>query len=162
KSPAGRVIRPCPTRPCPDDDRFDRRRWTSRDADDVVAERCHLAAARAAGDDRRGGGGRGRRQPWQTRSLWPLPVTRSGTGVSAPVVVGVDGSERSLAAVDLAAAEAVRRGRPLRVVYAFIWPYVGVPFGPSPLGPPTGGLLHDTERTVREGVERARAAEPTV
>jgi nucleotide-binding universal stress UspA family protein len=44
-----------------------------------------------------------------------------------PVVVGVDGSTPALAAVRLAAQEAVLRGRPLRVVYAFAWPQFEVP-----------------------------------
>ncbi len=38
---------------------------------------------------------------------------------TAPVVVGVTGSSAGLAAVRLAAREAVSRGRPLRVVHAF-------------------------------------------
>jgi nucleotide-binding universal stress UspA family protein len=38
-----------------------------------------------------------------------------------PVVVGVDGSARGLAAVEWATAEAVLRHRPLRVVHALIW-----------------------------------------
>jgi len=41
------------------------------------------------------------------------------TGVArAPVVVGVDGSPRALAAVRVAATEAALRGRPLRIVHA--------------------------------------------
>jgi nucleotide-binding universal stress UspA family protein len=43
-------------------------------------------------------------------------------GVDASVVVGVDGSESSLAAVELAAREAVLRDLPLRLVHAFIRP----------------------------------------
>ena len=38
--------------------------------------------------------------------------------MNAPVVVGVDGSPASLAAVDLVAREAALRGRALRVVHA--------------------------------------------
>jgi nucleotide-binding universal stress UspA family protein len=38
-----------------------------------------------------------------------------------PVVVGVDGSEPSLRAVDWAADEAALRGAPLRLVYASLW-----------------------------------------
>ncbi|MFI6335753.1 universal stress protein [Streptomyces sp. NPDC050535] len=38
-----------------------------------------------------------------------------------PLVVGVDGSEPSLRAVDWAAAEAALRGLPLRLVYASLW-----------------------------------------
>ncbi len=49
----------------------------------------------------------------------------------APIVVGVDGSEVSLEAVEWAAAEAVARHRRLRVVHAFIWPLLRVPMGPS-------------------------------
>jgi nucleotide-binding universal stress UspA family protein len=80
----------------------------------------------------------------------------------APVVVGVDGSAAALAAVDLAAREATLRRRPLRVVHAFIWPYLRAPLEPSPLGPPEGGLRHDAERVVAEAVAQARAAAPDV
>lgn len=41
--------------------------------------------------------------------------------VDLPVVVGVDGSESSLRAVDWAADEADLRGAPLRLVYASLW-----------------------------------------
>jgi nucleotide-binding universal stress UspA family protein len=50
-----------------------------------------------------------------------------------PVVVGVNGSAAGLAAVRVAAHEAVARGQPLRVVHAFAWPSyqalsTGVPY----------------------------------
>jgi nucleotide-binding universal stress UspA family protein len=76
------------------------------------------------------------------------------------VVVGVDGSESSLAAVDLAATEARLRGLPLRVVHAFMWPELGAPLGPSPYGPPEGGLQNDAERLLATAVERAGQAAP--
>ncbi|MEU6199764.1 universal stress protein [Streptomyces sp. NPDC047061] len=41
--------------------------------------------------------------------------------MTLPIVVGVDGSEPSLRAVDWAADEAVLRGAPLRLVYASLW-----------------------------------------
>jgi nucleotide-binding universal stress UspA family protein len=44
------------------------------------------------------------------------------TADTAPVVVGVNGSAASLAAVRLAGREAVARQRELRVVHAFAWP----------------------------------------
>jgi nucleotide-binding universal stress UspA family protein len=78
----------------------------------------------------------------------------------APVIVGVDGSDTSLSAVDLAARMATLSRRPLRIVHAFIWPYFHVPLGPPQGGPPYGGLRHQAERFVDEGVARARAAAP--
>jgi nucleotide-binding universal stress UspA family protein len=78
------------------------------------------------------------------------------------VVVGVDGSDASLRAVEVAATEARLRRLPLRVVHAFIWPELGVPLGPSPYGPPEGGLQHDAERLLAAAVERARRVAPGV
>src|SRR5689334_13239078 len=52
----------------------------------------------------------------------------------APVVVGVNGTGAALAAVRLAAREAVARGRELRVVHAFTWPTRGaadLEYGPA-------------------------------
>ena len=80
--------------------------------------------------------------------------------MTRPIVVGVDGSPSSLDAVDLAARQARPRGASLRVVHAFVWPYLGAPLGPSPVGPPEGGLQHDAERLLAEALERARAAAP--
>lgn len=75
--------------------------------------------------------------------------------VRAPVVVGVDGSEASLAAVRMAVQMAAERHRPLRVVHAFIWPLLRVPLGPAPGAPPDAGLRADAERLVRQAVEYA-------
>ncbi|WP_415953861.1 universal stress protein [Streptomyces sp. KLOTTS4A1] len=82
--------------------------------------------------------------------------------MSGVVVVGVDGSASSLAAVEVAAREARVRGAGLRVVHAFIWPALHVRLGPSPAGPPEGGLRNLADRLVAEAVERARAEAPEV
>lgn len=81
---------------------------------------------------------------------------------NGPVVVGVDGSRSSLDAVAVAAREARLRGVGLRVVHAFLWPVANVPLGPSPVGPPEGGLRNMAERLVAEAVEHARTAEPGI
>ncbi|MFE7896236.1 universal stress protein [Streptomyces sp. NPDC057424] len=78
------------------------------------------------------------------------------------VVVGVDGSASGLTAVEVAAREARLRGVELRVVHAFLWPAMHPPPGPSPLGPPAGGVRNTVERLVAEAVERARTTEPEV
>ncbi|WP_043495474.1 universal stress protein [Streptomyces viridosporus] len=82
--------------------------------------------------------------------------------MSGLVVVGVDGSASSLAAVEVAAEEARRRSADLRVVHAFLWPAMHVPLGASPLGPPDGGLRAMTERLVTEAAARARSVAPDV
>jgi nucleotide-binding universal stress UspA family protein len=80
--------------------------------------------------------------------------------MNEPVVVGVDGSPSSLDAVAAAAGEARLRGVGLRVVHAFLWPALPVSLGPSPMGPPEGGLRNAAERVVAQAVEHAREAEP--
>ncbi|MCX2181421.1 universal stress protein [Streptomyces sp. SKN60] len=80
--------------------------------------------------------------------------------VTAPVVVGVDGSRVSLAALDWAADEAARHGRPLRVVHASLWErYEGV----EPAGSahrPSGQVLAET--VVASAADRARLRSPAV
>ncbi|MGC1212834.1 MAG: universal stress protein, partial [Micromonospora sp.] len=75
----------------------------------------------------------------------------------AAVVVGVDGSEPALRAVRLAAAEAARRHRPLRVVHGFIWPLLRVGVEAPAGGPPGGGLRHQAEELVAAAVAEAEA-----
>lgn len=78
----------------------------------------------------------------------------------AAVVVGVDGSEQALRAVRLAAAEAARRNRMLRIVHGFIWPLLHVPVGAPPGGPPGSGLRHQAEQLVADAVAEAEATAP--
>src|SRR5690606_21841570 len=73
----------------------------------------------------------------------------------APVVVGVDGSARSLEAVAVGVREARLHRRPLRLVHAFEWPLLGVYLGPSPEGPPEGGLAAEAERILAEALGHA-------
>lgn len=75
---------------------------------------------------------------------------------SAPVVVGVDGSDDALHAVRWGIARARRLGRPLRLVHAFPWPLVQAPGHVATglaLGP---GLRAEAQKVVDE----ARALVP--
>ncbi|MFI2437170.1 universal stress protein [Streptomyces sp. NPDC018693] len=77
-----------------------------------------------------------------------------------PVVVGVDGSPSSLAAVEAAAHEAALRGTGLRLVHAFGWPSIHVPPGGAPWNPATAGVRELVDGTLIEAEQRAREAEP--
>ncbi|MGZ2359874.1 universal stress protein [Streptomyces sp. 372A] len=71
-----------------------------------------------------------------------------------PVVVGVDGSDPSLEALDWAVDEAVRHGFPLRVVHASLWErYEGV-VPAWTVDRPSGQVL--AENVVAVAAERAR------
>ncbi|MDN3027820.1 universal stress protein [Streptomyces sp. S.PB5] len=75
-----------------------------------------------------------------------------------PLVVGVDGSEPSLRAVDWAADEAVVRGVPLRLVYACLWErYEGAALAHD-LGKPAARVL--PQDVVGAAAARARARQP--
>ncbi|MET7287362.1 universal stress protein [Streptomyces sp. NPDC005573] len=80
--------------------------------------------------------------------------------MTLPLVVGVDGSGPSLAAVDWAAAEAARHGAGLRAVYASPWVRYEAAL------PPTGSERTDErllgEHIVASAVERARERAPGV
>lgn len=75
---------------------------------------------------------------------------------SGAVVVGVDGSDRSVRAVDWGAAEAERRGAPLHLVYAFEFPALSE--GYEPLS--SDEMLQPGNRMVGEQVARVREAHP--
>lgn len=77
---------------------------------------------------------------------------------AGPVVVGVDGSDASLAALDWAVDEAVRHGHPLRIVHASLWErYEGVvPAGTTDRS--SGQVL--AEHIVGAAADRARRRAP--
>ncbi|WP_445529101.1 universal stress protein [Streptomyces cyslabdanicus] len=75
----------------------------------------------------------------------------------SPVIVGVDGSAESLAAVEWAAREAVRRDRPLRLVHARNWQR------PQAEGEPANAAQRRlARRTLRQAEERVRGFVPDV
>ncbi|MEU9959762.1 universal stress protein [Streptomyces sp. NPDC050982] len=72
-----------------------------------------------------------------------------------PLVVGVDGSELSLHAVDWAVDEAVRHGLPLRVVHASLWErYEGAALADTPRVAPDAVTGHDLAESVVAGAAR--------
>ncbi|MFF3631224.1 universal stress protein [Streptomyces sp. NPDC002164] len=77
-----------------------------------------------------------------------------------PVVVGVDGSEGSLRALDWAAAEAACMGLPMRVVHASLWEHYEGTHAASDPERPTDEIL--AEHLVSEAQERARRLGPEV
>jgi len=75
-----------------------------------------------------------------------------------PIVVGVDGSEPSLRAVDWAADEATLRGAPLRLVYASLWErYEGTSIAEDLAKPDEQVMAEDVVDTA---ARRARRRQP--
>ncbi|MFJ8113863.1 universal stress protein [Streptomyces sp. NPDC096132] len=80
--------------------------------------------------------------------------------MSGPVLVGVDGSTTSLAAVEAAAREADRLGVELRLAHAFAWPTAHVPPGVPPWDPAGNGAPGPARSALTEAERRARDAAP--
>ncbi|MEV6523774.1 universal stress protein [Longispora sp. NPDC051575] len=80
--------------------------------------------------------------------------------VTAHVVVGVDGSDTALAAVDWAADAAARRGRPLRIVHAYIWPAMHLPDGPVSSREVLAGLRAQAGEYLAQAAGRVTARHP--
>ncbi|MBX7554670.1 universal stress protein [Streptomyces sp. NPDC004232] len=79
--------------------------------------------------------------------------------MTRPITAGVDGSEESLAALDWAAREAVRRGLPLRVVHA--WRYTEQ-LATADRSAQHGWVSDGVTQAVRGVAERHRGLDPAV
>lgn len=95
-------------------------------------------------------------------------MSQEHTHAGDPVVVGIDGSEHSARAADLAAAEAARRECPLEIVHAFVPPMVPRPATAPPDLPPVAPmtavddpeLLERVDQLLHDTAERVREAHP--
>ncbi|MDV9192164.1 universal stress protein [Streptomyces sp. SR27] len=114
------------------------------------------------GEQEQGGQGHGGRTRGAHGPGGDAPGGEGRGGAGGHVLVGVDGSESALRAVETAAQEARSHGAALSVVHAFVWPLLHVPLGPSAYGPPGGGLRQQAQDIVDTAVARARACAPEV
>ncbi|WP_418960891.1 universal stress protein [Streptomyces tritici] len=78
--------------------------------------------------------------------------------MESPLVVGVDGSDPSLTALDWAVDEAVRHGLPLRIVHASLWERYEGDVPTLATDRPSGRIL--AENIVGIAAERARRRAP--
>src|SRR5699024_7399892 len=79
---------------------------------------------------------------------------------ASKVVVGVDGSNHSRAALEWAAAEAVRRGAELRIVHALGMPLVVSAHDPTRFRP-TDEINQQAPNVLQSRVHRARELPPS-
>jgi len=92
-----------------------------------------------------------------TSTNGPLPE-QPDPPADGPVVVGIDGSVASYAALSWAVDAAVRHGRPLHVVNAYLWPVYPPPLVPGPEYVPTGEAGERAARQILdEALERVHA-----
>lgn len=82
----------------------------------------------------------------------------SNTESNQPIVVGVDGSQDSLRAVDWAAAEADRHGWPMKLVYAYQRPVAALPAVSVTLPAP----VEEAAKYLAEARDRVVAEHPSV
>jgi nucleotide-binding universal stress UspA family protein len=83
-------------------------------------------------------------------------------GHREPVVVGVDGSVSSTAAVRWATREASRRGTALHLLHAWVWPLYRVSLEAPPGAPSGSGLRAAAEQVLLDAVSTARETDPRV
>ena len=77
-----------------------------------------------------------------------------------PILVGVDGSAPSLAAVDLAIREATLRERAVRIVFGDIWANHPAWANNDPASELAAGLLSEPQQAIRDATDRATAQVP--
>ncbi|NUP16438.1 MAG: universal stress protein [Streptomyces sp.] len=82
--------------------------------------------------------------------------------MNGPVVVGVDGSPSSMAAVEVAAREAGLRGVALRLVHAFGQPAAHIPAGGRPWEPSGAGLRELIDGTLIKAERRGHDTAPGI
>ncbi|WP_426367903.1 universal stress protein [Streptomyces sp. E-08] len=78
--------------------------------------------------------------------------------MESPLVIGVDGSDASLTALDWAVDEAVRHGCPLRIVHASLWERYEGAVPTRSADRPSGQIL--AESIVATAAQRVRARAP--
>lgn len=78
------------------------------------------------------------------------------------VVVGVDGSDQSHAALEWAAAEAVRRGLPLHIVHALGMPLIVSAYGGPERFQPTSEISGQADAVVTSAKEKAAGLQPSL
>jgi nucleotide-binding universal stress UspA family protein len=82
--------------------------------------------------------------------------------MNGPVVVGVDGSPSSLAAVEIAAREAGLHGVGLRLMHAFGRPVAHSPHGGRPWEPSDAGMRELIDGTLTKAERRAHDTAPGI
>jgi len=86
-----------------------------------------------------------------------------GTHLSnGPVVVGVDGSPASLAALRWAADAAVRHGRDLHLIHAFGWPAYAAAYGLPPSTWANDDFVAGAQDVLSTAAAEAHVLAPTV
>lgn len=95
-----------------------------------------------------------------TVELCDTGLGRDDVSNNGTVVVGVDGSDESFAALKMAVEEARRRSALLRVVTAYELPnYWALPAGPA-IGITPEEIAEDTHRATQEQVDQLVASDP--